>query len=65
MRISVNLEEELVQSIDEWAKANFVNRTSAMSVLLARALKQDALVDAVIDANKSLKQISDDSTDRQ
>lgn len=42
-KVQVNLEEELVKRVDEYAASLHVNRTAAVSVLLSMALQSNRL----------------------
>lgn len=52
MRININLDDKLLSRIDEYAKDKYVNRTSAICVLLSNALDGN-------DINKSLAALKD------
>lgn len=41
MRLNLNLDDELVKKIDAYAANNYINRTSAISVLLSKSLQQE------------------------
>jgi metal-responsive CopG/Arc/MetJ family transcriptional regulator len=51
-RVVVNLDEELVKEIDEYAAANRINRTSAISIITSMFLKG-------IKANDEMKKLND------
>lgn len=42
-KVQMNLEEGLIAQIDEYAKALHISRTAAVSVLVSRALQDEAL----------------------
>ena len=42
-KVQMNLDEQLIKQVDEYAATLHVNRTAAVSVLLSRALQADKL----------------------
>lgn len=42
-RITFNIDEELLEKIDKYAKEKYINRTSAICVLLANALQSNEI----------------------
>ncbi len=60
-RVNLNLNETLLQKIDEYAKTNGLNRTSAISVLCGQQLqfqegiKAMSLMTAQLEMEKAIK----------
>lgn len=42
-KVQMNLDDQLIKQVDEYAATLHVNRTAAVSVLLSRALQADKL----------------------
>jgi metal-responsive CopG/Arc/MetJ family transcriptional regulator len=52
MRININVDDELLAKIDDYAGEKYINRTSAICVLLSNALQAN-------DINKSFASFKD------
>jgi metal-responsive CopG/Arc/MetJ family transcriptional regulator len=52
MRVNINIDDELLSKIDDYAKDKYINRTSAICVLLSNALQGN-------DINKGLASLKD------
>lgn len=64
MKLTVNVADELINRVDQYAKDNYINRTSAIAVLLSRALQINDVNESVIavkDMCDTIKQISADT----
>lgn len=48
MRLTVNVADELMERVDKYAEANYINRTSAIAVLLTRALQANDVNEGLI-----------------
>lgn len=60
-RITLNLDEMLVQQIDEYAEKLHINRTAAISVLVSQSLETKQGIDvlaAIIENQKLLEKSS-------
>lgn len=61
IKINMNMDEELLKRIDEYAYSMGINRTSAISVLVSNQLKQDCALSALekaLNEIESVKKIS-------
>lgn len=56
-KVQMNLEDELIAQIDEYAKALHISRTAAVSVLVSRALQDEALKDQMPALVQALQQL--------
>lgn len=56
-KVQMNLEEELIMQIDEYAKALHISRTAAVSVLVSRALQDEQLKDQMPAFVQALQQL--------
>lgn len=65
MKLTVNVADELVGRVDQYAKDNYINRTSAIAVLLARALQVNDVNESVIAMKGMCDTIKQLSTDTQ
>ncbi len=64
MKLTVNVDDELIKRVDQFAKDNYINRTSALAVLLTRALQANDVSESVIamkDMWDSFKQMNADT----
>lgn len=43
-KLIMNMDEDLIAKLDEWAASNHVNRTAAVNILISTALKQEKLM---------------------
>lgn len=48
MRVNLNIDDELLKKIDDYASEKYVNRTAAISVLLSTALQANDVQKAVV-----------------
>lgn len=56
-KVQMNLEEDLIAQIDEYAKALHISRTAAVSVLVSRALQDEQLKDQMPVFVQALQQL--------
>lgn len=56
-KVQMNLEEDLIMQIDEYAKALHISRTAAVSVLVSRALQDEQLKDQMPAFVQALQQL--------
>lgn len=55
MRLTMNLDDELVSHVEEYALKMHINRTAAISVLLSQALSANAGIDALVSLNSMVQ----------
>lgn len=48
MRLNINIDDDLIQRVDDFAKENFINRTSAICILLSNALRSNDIQSSII-----------------
>lgn len=57
MRLTMNISDDLIRRVDMYADSNYINRTSAISVLLARALQIDDVNQSIIKFGSMLDKV--------
>lgn len=55
VKVSFNIDEELIRKVDKFAEGKYINRSSALCVLLSSALKNDNLSDMLFESIKEMK----------
>lgn len=48
MRLNINIDDDLIKRVDDFAKENFINRTSAICILLSNALRSNDIQSSII-----------------
>ena len=61
MRLTMNVPDELMKRVDQYAEKNYINRTSAVCALLARALQGNDYIDSVIKMGSALENVGTDT----
>ena len=60
-RLTMNMPDELMKRVDEYAERNYVNRTSAVCVLLSKALQGDDYLNSIIKMGSALETVGADT----
>lgn len=60
-RLTMNMPDELMKRVDEYAEKNYVNRTSAVCVLLSKALQSDDYLNSIIKMGSVLDNVGADT----
>lgn len=48
MRLNINVDDDLIKRVDTYAKENFINRTSAICILLSNSLRSNDIQSSFI-----------------
>lgn len=48
MRLNINVDYDLIKRVDAYAKENFINRTSAICILLSNSLRSNDIQSSFI-----------------
>ncbi len=48
MRLNINVDDDLIKRVDAYAKENFINRTSAICILLSNSLRSNDIQSSFI-----------------
>ena len=70
VKLQITLEEELLNSVDDYCDKNYMNRSWLISQALVQVLNQQKMIDSLVNVSIALKNVSeqgfiDDSTKKE
>lgn len=70
VKLQITLEEELLNSVDDYCDKNYMNRSWLISQALVQVLNQQKMIDSLVNVSIALKNVSeqgciDDATKKE